>query len=77
MSKRGNLHCTMTSKVVLPPPAVLLPYTVYIPASSRCTVVNVMLFAVRATLLEVTGTLFLDQVKKSKGKGLASTVTLI
>ena len=77
LCQRGNSHCTMSSKVVLPPPAVLLPYTVYVPASSRCTVVNVMLVAVRATLLEVIGTPFLDQVKKSKGRGLASTVTLI
>ena len=66
----------MTSKVVLPLPAVLLPYTVYVPALFRCTVVNVMLVAVRATLLEeVIGTSFLDQVEE--GKGLASTVTLI
>ena len=67
----------MSSKVVLSPPAVLLPYTVYVPALSRCTLVNVMLVAVRVTLLEeVIGTLFLDQVKK-EGKGLASRVTLI
>ena len=67
----------MSSKVVLPLPTVLLLYTVYVPASSRRTVVNVMLLAVRATLLEeVIGTPFLDQVKK-EGKGLASTVMLI
>ena len=73
----GNLHCTMSSKVVLPFPAVLLLDTVYIPASSRRTVVNVMLVAVRATLLEeVIGQPFLDQVKK-EGKGLASIVILI
>ena len=67
----------MTSKVALPLPAVLLLYTVYIPASSRCTVVNVMLVAVRATLLEeVIGKPFLDQVKK-EGMGLASIVMLI
>ena len=67
----------MSSKVALPLPAVLLLYTVYVPALSRCTVVNVMLVAVRATLLvEVIGTPFLDQVKKEE-KGLASIVTLI
>ena len=75
--QNGNLHCTMSSKVVLSLPAVLLLYTVYVPALSRCTVVNVMLVAVRATLLEeVIGTPFLDQVKE-EGKGLASVVTLI
>ena len=67
----------MSSKVVLPPPAVLLLYTLYIPALFRCTVVNLMLLSVRATLLEeVIGTPFLDQVKE-EGKGLASVVTLI
>ena len=66
----------MISKVVLPFPAVLLPYTVYVPASSRCTVMNVMLVAVRTTLLEVIGTPFLDQVKE-EGMGLASRVTSI
>ena len=64
LCQRDNSHCTMTSKVVLLPPAVLLPYMVYVPASSRLTVLNVMLVAVRATLLEeVIATPFLDQVK--------------
>ena len=77
MSTESSLHCTMSSKVVLLPPAVLLLYTVYVPAMSRCTVVNVMLLSVRATLLEeVIGTPFLDQVKK-EGMGLASRVTSI
>ena len=67
----------MISKVVLPFPAVLLLYTVYVPASSRRTVMNVMLVAVRTTLLEeVIGTPFLDQVKE-EGMGLASRLTSI